>query len=131
MNNVTVSGRVWGDVRRTDRTASFRISVYNGKGKDGQIQYFYLTVFAYADSMADSVEWVKEGMSVVVNGALDIHEHDGRYYTQVKAGMSSIGKISLSPSPLMREDSGREDIVGYTSSGPSYGRPSFRGDYAK
>lgn len=118
MNTFTVSGKVWGDIRKSEKTASFRISVYNGKNKDGQSQYFYLTVFAYADSMADSVDWVSEGMNVIVSGMLDVHEHDGKYYTQIRAGMSQIGRLSFS----QRQDEDR-------SYSPNYSRTSFRDGY--
>lgn len=90
MRDVTISGYVQKDVKKTDKTTTFQISNYKGKDKDGKNQYQYVTVKVISPDIQ-----VGDGDQVIVRGELDIFKYNEKYYTQVVAFKDGVGIISV------------------------------------
>lgn len=112
MNTVIISGRVQKDIKRDQGKVSFDISVYDGKDREGNARYFYITVKAFADRAVTEVPGLVAGADCMVYGRIHKFKYNEKYYTEISAAMSDCRCASRPQSqPYQRQDGGSNDSI--------------------
>lgn len=106
MNHVFISGQVW-DCQRKNGFDAVRISVYDGKDKEGNARYFYLNVRVYHSDDGAGISAQKGQSLTVVNGKLSSYKYEDKYYWEVKANARD---VFVSGTPKEEKGGDSDDI---------------------
>lgn len=126
MNKVTISGKAWEPECRYGQSGTaitqVSVSVYDGK-KDGNNQYFSITVKAFKELAEQIGNCIAKGDNVIASGRLKLEKwegQDGQKHSRMVIIADSVGKDirfvlgdqsnNDNPSPFGGQVSPAEDI---------------------